>query len=219
MRKIILFSLLLVLVAGGGWWLQNWWSEGRYWESTDNAYTQADITIISAKVPGIVDKVNVKNNQEVAAGDILISMFKPTFDAAVAKAQAQLARAQAALATIENKLRMQHSLVAAARAEVETAQAQLKKAELDLVRAEQLKNRGFAEKQRYDHALTDVASGKAELSRTRANLVAVSAQQDVLRAESEELRRGGGSRSHKKASRYRFVSFRHSRSPSRSSRQ
>ena len=101
MRKIILFSLLLVLVAGGGWWLQNWWSEGRYWESTDNAYTQADITIISAKVPGIVDKVNVKNNQEVAAGDILISMFKPTFDAAVAKAQAQLARAQAALAIAE----------------------------------------------------------------------------------------------------------------------
>ncbi len=188
MRKIILLSLLLVLLAGGGWWLKNWWTEGRHWESTDNAYTQADITIISAKVPGIVEKVNVKNNQKVGAGDILISMFKPTFDAAVASAQAQIARAQAELATIENKLRMQHSLVAAARAEVETAQAQLKKAELDLVRAEQLKSRGFAEKQRYDHALTDVASGKAELSRTRANLAAVSAQQDVLKAEADETR-------------------------------
>ena len=106
MRKIILLSLLLVLLAGGGWWLKNWWTEGRHWESTDNAYTQADITIISAKVPGIVDKVNVKNNQKVAAGDILISMYKPTFDATVAEAQAQVAGAQAALATIENKLQL-----------------------------------------------------------------------------------------------------------------
>lgn len=188
MRKIILLSLLLVLLAGGGWWLKNWWTEGRHWESTDNAYTQADITIISAKVPGIVDKVNVKNNQKVAAGDILISMYKPTFDATVAEAQAQVAGALAALATIENKLQLQQSLVAAARAEVETARAELKRAELDLVRAEQLKTRGFAEKQRYDHAVTDVASGKAELSRTRANLVAVSAQQGVFKAEAEEIR-------------------------------
>lgn len=188
MRKMILLSLLLVLLAGGGWWLKNWWTEGRHWESTDNAYTQADITIISAKVPGIVDKVNVKNNHKVAAGDVLISMYKPTFDARVAQAQAQIAGAQAALATVANKLQMQQSLVAAARAEVETARAELKKAELDLVRAEKLKSRGFAEKQRYDHALTDVTRGKAELSRTRANLLAISAQQEVFKAEAEEIR-------------------------------
>lgn len=187
MRKIILLCLVTVVVLSGGWWLKNWWTEGRYWESTDNAYTQADITIISAKVPGIVEHVNVKNNQRVKAGDILIAMEKHTFNAQLAQAQAQVARARAAQTRLVTRQTLQESIIRAAAAEVRTAEAELKRAQLDLVRAEQLKNRGFAEKQRYDHAVTDVASGEAELARTQANLLAARAQSKVIAAEAEEL--------------------------------
>lgn len=187
MRKIILFSILILVLAGGGWWLKNWWTEGRFWESTDNAYTQADITIISAKVPGIVEKVNVSANDTVEAGDILISMFKNTFNAKVARAAAEVAGADASLARLETRQVLQEATITANAAEVRAAEAQLQRTRLDLSRAEQLKSRGFAEKQRYDHALTDVASAEAELARTQANLIAARAQRDVLSAEAKEI--------------------------------
>ncbi len=187
MRKIILLTVLVVVVASGALWLKNWWTEGRHWESTDNAYTQADITVISAKVPGIVEKVNADSNQTVAAGDILISMYKQTFNAKVAKGQAEVAGAKAGLARIESRKILQTATIDANDAEVRTAVAELERTKLDLVRAEKLKSRGFAEKQRYDHAVTDVASAEAELARTRANLIGARAQNQVLVAEAKEI--------------------------------
>lgn len=188
MRKIILLSLLVLALLSGGWWLKNWWVEGRYWESTDNAYTQADITVISAKVPGIVEHVNVKANEAVEVGDILISMYKHTFNARVAKAAAEVAGARASQARLDTREALQSATINASVAEVRVAQAALQRTRLDLVRAEQLKSRGFAEKQRYDHAVTDVASAEAELARTQANLAAARAQRNVLTAEAEEIK-------------------------------
>ena len=63
MRKIIFFGILVVGIVFGGLWAKEWWFEGRYWESTDNAYTKSDITVISAKVAGIVGNVNVSENE------------------------------------------------------------------------------------------------------------------------------------------------------------
>ena len=187
MRKIILLGVLAVGIIFGGLWAKEWWFEGRYWESTDNAYTRSDITVISAKVAGIVDKVNVSANEKVKAGDILISMYKPTFDAKVARAQADVLEAQAGLARIDTQTILQKATIAANRAEVKAAEAQVKRANLDLVRSKTLKDKGYAEKQRYDHDLTDVSSAKAELTRTHANVSAAVAQLDVLTAEKAEI--------------------------------
>ena len=187
MRKFILFGVLAVGAIFAGLWAKEWWFEGRYWQSTDNAYTRSDITIISAKVAGIVDKVNVSANEEVKAGDILISMYKPIFDAKVARAQADVVEAQAGLARIDTQNNLQKAMIAASRAEVKAAEAQLQRARLDLARSKILKDKGYAEKQRYDHDLTDVSSAEAELSRTHANVNAAIAQLDVLTAEKAEI--------------------------------
>ena len=187
MRKIILLSILAVGIIFGGLWAKEWWFEGRYWESTDNAYTRSDITIISAKVAGIVDKVNVSANEKVKAGDVLISMYKPIFNAKVARAEAEVIEAQAGMARIDTQTALQKATIAANRAEVKAAEAQLKRANLDLGRSKTLKDKGYAEKQRYDHDLTDVSSAKAELTRTHANVSAAIAQLDVLTAEKAEI--------------------------------
>jgi len=187
MRKIILLGVLAAGIIFGGLWAKEWWFEGRFWQSTDNAYTRSDITIISAKVPGIVDKVNVRANEKVKAGDILISMYKPTFNATVARAEADIAEAQASLARVDTQTSLQNANIAASRAEVKAAEAQLRRANLDLGRSKTLKDKGYAEKQRYDHDLTDVSSAEAELARTRANVNAAIAQLDVLTAEKAEI--------------------------------
>ncbi len=187
MRKFILLGALFVAAIFAGLWGKEWWFEGRYWQSTDNAYTRSDITIISAKVAGIVDKVNVSANEHVKTGDILISMYKPIFNAKVARARADVIEAQASLARIDTQNNLQKATIAASRAEVKAAEAQLIRANLDLGRSRTLKDKGYAEKQRYDHDLTDVSSGEAELARTHANLKATIAQLDVLSAEKAEI--------------------------------
>jgi membrane fusion protein, multidrug efflux system len=187
MRKFALLVVLILVLSGGGTWFYQWWTEGRYWESTDNAYTKADITIISAKVPGIVEHVYFRTNESVKAGDILISMFKETFNAKVAAAKAKVAAAKANMARLKTRQILQAATISANQAEVRSAEAELKRARQDLGRAEKLKTRGFAEKQRYDHAVTDVAGADAELARTQANLIAARAQQNVLTAETEEI--------------------------------
>ncbi len=187
MRKIILLGALFVGAIFAGLWAKEWWFEGRFWQSTDNAYTRSDITVISAKVAGIVDKVNVSANEKVKAGDILISMYKPIFNAKVARAQADVVEAEASLARVDTQHNLQKATIAASRAEVKSAEAQLKRANLDLGRSRTLKDKGYAEKQRYDHDLTDVSSAEAELSRTHANRKAAIAQLDVLIAEKAEI--------------------------------
>ena len=187
MRKIVLIGILVVGLIFGGLWAKEWWFEGRYWESTDNAYTKSDITVISAKVAGIVGNVNVSENEQVKAGDILISMYKPTFDAQVARAEAEVVEAEASLARVDTQTTLQKATIAASRAEVKAAEAQVKRANLDLQRSKTLKDKGYAEKQRYDHDLTDVSSAKAELARTQANVNAAIAQLDVLTAEKAEI--------------------------------
>ena len=65
MRKalfIILPVVVLALGVSGGWY---WWSVLRFQQSTDDAYVQSDITLISPKVEGYIKEVRVGDNQEV----------------------------------------------------------------------------------------------------------------------------------------------------------
>jgi membrane fusion protein (multidrug efflux system) len=57
---------LFVAATGLGWY---WFTTLRWFESTDDAYTQADNTIVSPKIAGYVGKLLVTDNQVVKAGD------------------------------------------------------------------------------------------------------------------------------------------------------
>jgi membrane fusion protein, multidrug efflux system len=90
----VLFALLpLVLVIGGYWYVT-----GGQVMSTDDAYVEADKVGVSTDVSGIVQDVDVKENQHVAAGQVLYRLDPRQFQIALDNAKAN--RAQTAL-TIE----------------------------------------------------------------------------------------------------------------------
>ena len=71
MRKVLFISVsvaALALGADGGWY---WWTVLRFLQSTDDAYVQSDVSVISPKVEGYIKKVKVTDNQEVAEGAVL----------------------------------------------------------------------------------------------------------------------------------------------------
>ena len=58
----------VLALAIGSWLLLR---DGRY-QRTDNAYVNADFTVVAPKVAGFVSSVEVDDNQPVKAGDVLI---------------------------------------------------------------------------------------------------------------------------------------------------
>ena len=88
MRKVLFIILpvvVLALGASGGWY---WWNVLRFLQSTDDAYVQSDISLISPKVEGYLKEVRVADNQEVAEGDVLFVIDDRDFAAKVAQAEA-----------------------------------------------------------------------------------------------------------------------------------
>src|SRR5215813_11274184 len=62
----------LVAVVAIGVTASWWFTEGRFIESTDNAYVQGDIAVLSPRIEGDVAAIKVADNQIVHAGDPLI---------------------------------------------------------------------------------------------------------------------------------------------------
>src|SRR5579885_2328175 len=123
MRKTAVLIVVLVVLAIGaaaGW---RWWTVWRFVQSTDDAYIQSDITIISPKVEGYLKEVRVEENQSVAAGDVLFVVDNRDFTAKAAQAEAAVATAEAVVATYASRLHFQRAMIEQAAAAAQSAEA------------------------------------------------------------------------------------------------
>src|SRR5215472_10776134 len=100
-RRTILMGGLAVLVIAAAAWGARWWQVGRFIESTDDAYLQADSVIVAPKVGGYVAEVLVRDNQVVEAGQPLARLDARQYQAAVDEAQATVTARQADVARSE----------------------------------------------------------------------------------------------------------------------
>lgn len=78
-KKLLKLAALLFVIAVAIAYLFHWWTIGRFLQSTDDAYVGADVTVISAKVPGYIKDVAVADNQFVKAGDLLVRIDASDF--------------------------------------------------------------------------------------------------------------------------------------------
>ena len=83
--------LLLATVAlGSGLWFGiDWWRNGRFIVSTDDAYVGAEMATISAKLAANIASVSVVQNQEVKAGQPLVALDDGDWRIALESAQAK----------------------------------------------------------------------------------------------------------------------------------
>ena len=87
LRRVLFALLPLVLIAGGYWYVTG----GRVM-STDDAYVEADKVGVSTDVSGIVQDVDVGENQHVTAGQVLYRLDPRQFQIALDNAKANLAQ-------------------------------------------------------------------------------------------------------------------------------
>src|SRR6185312_2230091 len=96
-KRIAMFAVLGVAVIGAAIFARDWWTVGRFIESTDDAYIGGDVTVIAPKVAGFISELSVGDNQQVHAGDLLLKLDDRDYRAALAKADAAVAIQQASI--------------------------------------------------------------------------------------------------------------------------
>ena len=111
-RRIVIGAAAVVGLAGllfGGW---VWW-QARSQVSTDDAYVEGAVAVVSAKVMGNVVELLVQDNQQVKAGDVLLRLDPRDFRAKRDQTAAAVAVAEAALLALRSELPMTRGVTAA----------------------------------------------------------------------------------------------------------
>jgi membrane fusion protein (multidrug efflux system) len=125
MRRAAVAGVALAVAAiGASWYGYDWWTQGRFIETTDDAYVGGNVTPIAPHVSGYVAQVLVKDNQLVAAGQPLIRLQQKDYRATLAHARAVVAAGIAALAGLRAQYALQQSAIREQAAELGAKQAQ-----------------------------------------------------------------------------------------------
>ncbi len=186
LKKPAIALATLLIVAGIAWYGYDWWTVGRFLESTDDAYVGADVTAMAPKVGGFITEVAVIDNQPVHAGDLLIRLDDRDYRVALVRAKAVVAGQQATLANLDATARLQQALIAEARAAVRAADAETARARDDQARFQLLAKTAAASVQTFQKADADYKQALAGGDRTRAALDAAERQLDVIATRKQQ---------------------------------
>jgi len=124
---VIVLILLIIFFT-------RYWLDGRFLESTDDAYLKADAVIIAPKVSGYVTKVLVTDNQIVKAGQALVTMDGRQYRAALETAQATIDARRADIARAQAQDQQLKSSLKQAEAQRSAAQANAAHADEEVAR-------------------------------------------------------------------------------------
>ncbi len=186
-RTLLLFGIVLLAVAALGWFGYRWWTVGRFFDSTDDAYVGGDVTVIAPKVPGFIAEVAVTDNQPVHQGDLLLRIDDRDYRAALAKAVAAVAGQQASLANLDATRRLQLAVIAQAQAGIAAAQAEITRAGDDQARYRLLSASAAASLQAFQKADAEYKQAVAGGQKAQAALDQAQRQLDVIDTQKQQV--------------------------------
>ncbi|WP_156653191.1 MULTISPECIES: HlyD family secretion protein [unclassified Methylobacterium] len=185
-RTVVLATLLLAALGGGAYKAQAWWTVGRFFVSTDDAYVQADISVLAAKIPGYLAAVPVVNGQMMHRGDVIARIDDGDYRLAAQAAHDKLVTQQAAIARIARQVEAAQAQMLQASAQIDANRADAVRATADYARQQQLEKVDFVAKARIEQARADRDRTDAAVKGAEAALVAMRANVEVLRAQGKE---------------------------------
>lgn len=178
-------------------------------ESTDDAFVEGHVANVAPRVTGLVKKVLVVDNQQVAAGDVLVELDDRDYLVKVAATKADLAAAKAQLRTAETQLALtqknvESNLVVAkggvtqASAATSTSRLTVDQAHADLAAAESKHKLATTELARSERLVKQGVISDAEADTRRSTLeqadaLLAQARARVSSAEASIANAAGGS--------------------------
>ena len=176
-RKTALTILSVLVVVGLAGYIGYEWIVGKRYESTDNAYVNANVVQITPLVGGTVRAIHADDTDFVKAGQPLVSLDPADAKVALDQASSQLAQTVRETRTLFANNGTYESQVKARDADVKRMQSDLARLESDVARRKPLLDSGAVGKEEYDHAVAQVTSARS----------AVAAAQSALQAAQDQL--------------------------------
>jgi membrane fusion protein (multidrug efflux system) len=193
LRVFVVAGIAFLAWYVAGHW--NRWSGAARYESTDDAYMSGDITPLSAKVSGYIEKVAVGDYQSVRKGDLIVQIEDSDYRAALEQAEAGLAAAEANLANLANQKDIQRSLIRQAEATIAATTADLERYTLEAKRQRDLVKTFSGTPQLLEQAednqkrtAAQLQLNDAQLDQQKAQLASLDVQEKQLAAQVEAAR-------------------------------
>jgi membrane fusion protein (multidrug efflux system) len=177
---VFIVAIGIIIVVSTNW---TRWEGGAGWQRTDDAYLQADLTPISARVSGYVRELPIEDYQRVRKGQVIAQLVDDDYRATVAQAQAGVATAMAQAQALTAQHRLQLANVEAARAVVASTTASFEQNGRDLQRQHRLLETGSSSTEASEKLATIRAQLDAQLKQNRAQASAAERQLAVLEAQ------------------------------------
>ena len=180
---VFIVALGILLIAVTRW---TRWQGAAGWQGTDDAYLQADLTPIAARVAGYVRQVPVQDFDRVRAGQLVAEIVDDDYRAAVAQAQANVAAAQAQVRALQAQQALQAANVRAAKAVTASTAASLAQNTRDAQRQARLLAIGSSSTEASEKLATVHEQLSAQLAQNRAQADAAARQIGVLQARQAQ---------------------------------
>ncbi|MGC4062525.1 MAG: HlyD family secretion protein [Aquabacterium sp.] len=186
-RRPVLLACALVAAIAAGVYGVHWWTVGRFIESTDDAYLQADSVTAAPKVGGYVTAVYVVANQHVKRGDALVKLDPRQYQASMDQSQATIDARQADIRRVEADILQQAAQLTQVRAQAEAARLALAHAQDEFDRHAPLAVTGATTAER----LADLRSSRDQAaSQLAASAAAVKAAEGRLKSSEAQVAQG-----------------------------
>jgi membrane fusion protein (multidrug efflux system) len=189
-KKLALSGVALIVVIGAARYGHDYWTNGRFIESTDDAYVGGDVTVLAPKVSGFIAEVAVTDNQPVHAGDLLVKLDDRDYRAALAKAEAAVEGQQATLANLDAVRHLQEAIVTQNQAGIAATDAEIVRTRDDQLRYKQLSTTAAASVQSSQKADSEYKQAVAAGDKARASLLAAQRQLDVIDTQKRQTEAG-----------------------------
>ena len=193
-RLALLIGLVIALVAGIGWFVRHQ-VYGKYQQSTNDAFVQAESVTVAPKISGYVDTVFVTENQMVKAGDPLLAIDNRDYRAQAAQSVAQIDVAKANAAGVQAQILEQQAAIAKARADLSSARADATFAQREVTRYRPLAASGAETREKLSDLQNQAAQAQAKVQAAEAQLVSAERRIGSLQAQVKQaLAQGEGAR-------------------------
>jgi membrane fusion protein (multidrug efflux system) len=173
----------IAVIGAGGWFGYDWWTNGRFIETTDDAYVGGNLTSIAPHVAGFIAAIPVTDHQFVHAGQPLVRLDPRDFQAALDHAVAVVAAAIAAHDSLRAQLAMQQSTIQQRAADLAAKVSQAEYTTTDAARYRSLASTAAGSRQ--DQQRTSSLEAQARAAVTSATSALQEARQRVPVLEAE----------------------------------
>ncbi len=168
-RNLLLLLVAIALAVSALIYGIHWWTVGRFWVVTDNAFTNANLIPVYSDATGFVTQVYYEETEHVEKGKPVISLDAQRAIAGLGQAEGELGRAvRSVSAQFEARRRACQQILSRTHL--------LDKVLHDIIRYQQAVPSGSVSKQTLQNAEDQAASLEADLKAARADFLQTQAQ-------------------------------------------